>query len=474
MVIKDLLNQIINRGIITEADHIVLGLSGGPDSVCLFHVLAEIKKYINMTFSCVHVNHGLRGGESNDDENFVINLCKTEDIPLTVIKVDCNKLAKDWKMTTEEAGRKVRYEAFRDEVNRIDSEYKTGNCKTVTLNIKIAVAQNKDDQAETILFRLIRGTGISGIKSMSQKSEILIDGKSYMIIRPLLGFSKQDILDSLNFAKIEYCIDKTNLKPVYTRNKIRLELIPLMELINPEVKNALVRTGEIAKETDDFIISEARNVLEDVLIYKNQNKMILSSACLAQKHKVIQKAVFSIALKEIGLVENVSYSHFDSLVNLLTTKDPSSEVNLPKEYLACRMYENVAIFSPKYLENKDRPWSISDEGKLIRIIFSKKKIEERFGSGMKPILRQRLPGDYMMISEDSRKKIKKIFVDDKVPRIFRNHVPVLAIGSQILWIGDVSGRTNGRVAYGFNQGDLIGKEDETQSDKDLISIEILM
>lgn len=474
MVIKDLSNQIINKGIISEDDHIVLGLSGGPDSVCLFHVLVEIRKYMNMNFSCVHVNHGLRGNESNNDEKFVINLCNRENIPLKVIKVDCRKIAKDWKMTTEEAGRKVRYEAFRDEFDRISNEAMSDKSSSKHVNVKIAVAQNKDDQAETILFRLIRGTGISGIKGMSHKSEILIEDKSYPVIRPLLDFSKLDILDSLNLANTEYCIDKTNLQPVYTRNKIRLEVLPLMELINPEVKDALVRTGEIAKETDDFINSEAQNTLDDVLVYKNQNKIVLNSDRLGQKHKVIQKAVFSIALKNLGLMENVSYDHFNSLVNLLTTKDPSSEVNLPREYVACRMYENIAILSPKYFVERERPWAISDEAKLIKISFSKKKIEECFGSGMEPVLRHRMPGDYMMISKDGRKKIKKIFVDDKVPRIFRDYVPVLAIGSQILWIGDVSGRTNGRVAYGFTREKCHEKNGGISSNKDLISIEILM
>ncbi|MDY2959317.1 MAG: tRNA lysidine(34) synthetase TilS, partial [Hornefia sp.] len=182
---KDTIYKLVeNSGLIKSGQHIVLGLSGGPDSVCLFDVLKQLsgKKQINIY--PVHVNHMIRGIEADKDQAYVEDLCRKNGIRCNTVKFDCEKTAKNLGITTEEAGRMKRYEAFTEIARGIEDR---GIDKS---DILIATAHNADDQVETILFRILRGTGIDGLSGMK---ELRRDKSGFSVIKPLLGVRKADI-----------------------------------------------------------------------------------------------------------------------------------------------------------------------------------------------------------------------------------------------------------------------------------------
>ena len=499
MTLNEIREHIEGLNFINEGDQVVLALSGGPDSACLFYALNQIKSELDLSINCVHVNHGLRGKASDADEYFVRTMCKQDNCKLRVVSVDINALAKEWKLSTEEAGRKVRYQSFYQEAEKV--------FKATGVSPKIVIAHNLDDQAETILFRIIRGTGVTGLKAM-QKSEITPQG--FEILRPLLAVPKSNIMEALQSERLPYCEDKTNELPIYARNKIRLDIIPSIETINPAFKEAIVRLGEIASEQEDFLDGEAKECLEKL---KYEHKIILTQSMsvvpvdeLRSYHVAIQKRVLSYIFRMMGLFENISSKHMEALVELLKSKNPSMEIDLPHGFKACRVYGELGIFSdvffladnlfamkistvdklPENIVSKDRikvanydechqnKYCQFENGDMyFNVYLSKAAFEQKYGKSKRPILRYRNPGDYMILKDGVKKKIKNIFVDDKIPRILRNRVPLIAVGSEIIWMGDLTGCSNGRMSGEFQVGrGKDGKKCES-SDEGWFHIEIL-
>lgn len=507
MTLEEIRERIKSLKFLNNGDQIILALSGGPDSACLFYALNQLKSELDLSINCVHVNHGLRGEASDADEYFVRSICKQNNCNLRVIAADINRLAREWKLSTEEAGRKVRYQSFYEEAEKVFKD--TGK------QPKILIAHNMDDQAETILFRIIRGTGVTGIKAM-QKAEITADG--FEILRPLLDVSKRDILEALDIGNFSYCKDKTNELPIYARNKIRLDIIPAMESLNPALKEAVIRLGDIAREQEDFLDKKAYECLEAL---KSKHKIILTQCMsiipadvLRGYHVAIQKRVFSLIIKQMGILDNISYKHMESFVELLDSENPSMEIDLPYGFKACRIYGDVGIFAkeffstenpfdmkistiynlPKNMREREHikckdtekaeqgtqrstcqsiyrstcqgsyrstcqsthqsPFNskyhqFENSNMHFDVFIEKSVFEKKYGKSKQPVLRYRNTGDYMILKSGAKKKIKNIFVDDKIPRILRDRVPLIVVGSEVLWMGDLTGRSNGRLSGDF-------------------------
>lgn len=491
MTLEEIRERIKSLDFLDNGDQIILALSGGPDSACLFYALNQMKSEFDLSINCVHVNHGLRGKASDADEYFVRSICKKYNCNLRVVSADIKKLASERKLSTEEAGRIVRYQSFYEEAEKVFKH--TGKSP------KILIAHNMDDQAETILFRIIRGTGVTGIKAM-QKVEMTDAG--FEIIRPLLDVSKRDILKALDTGNFSYCKDNTNELPIYARNKIRLDIIPAMESINPALKEAVIRLGYIAREQEDFLDRKAYECIEalksEYKIIWTQYMSIISADVLRTYHVAIQKRVFSIILKQMGILDNISYKHMESLVELLESENPLTEIDLPYGFKACRIYGDVGILADEFflMENSfdmkistvyNLPENMRERGHIkckdtektaqgayrstcqstyrstfnstyhqfensdmhFDVFIAKSVFEKKYGKSKKPVLRYRNPGDYMVLKDGKKKKIKNILVDDKIPRILRARVPLLAVGSEIIWMGDLTGRSNGRLSVEF-------------------------
>jgi len=238
-IILEIKNYIVRNRLIEKGDCILVGLSGGPDSVFLLEVLKDLQKPLDFRLFAVHVHHGIRGEEADRDMRFSQELCRERDIPFKVVCVDAPKYAKEKGMSLEEAARILRYEVFETERKILEESF-GGEARSC----RIAVAHHMDDQAETVLHNLVRGSGIKGLSGM--------EARRGCIIRPLLSIKREYILRKLEDDGIPYVLDSTNLDTRYTRNRIRTSILPELKEINPEAASHIAKTSDILREADDF------------------------------------------------------------------------------------------------------------------------------------------------------------------------------------------------------------------------------
>lgn len=239
-ILEKIKNTIKRYNMIEPGDGVVVGLSGGPDSVCLFHSLCSLRDELDIgEITAVHINHGLRGAESDGDEESARVLAESMGAEFISFRYDVDKIAAETGEGTEEAGRRLRYGAFEKVRRQKDAA-------------RIAVAHNRNDQAETVLMRIMRGTGLRGLAGID------FIRADRVVIRPVLDLSRDEIERYCEENGLHPRIDSTNKEAIYTRNKIRLELLPEMkEKFNPNIVDALVRLSAQAREDEEFIMSAA-------------------------------------------------------------------------------------------------------------------------------------------------------------------------------------------------------------------------
>ena len=448
---------ILEHSLLEGVRHLVLGFSGGPDSMCLFHVLNKLD--LDIVIHPVHINHGIRKGVCDEEQEFCEKYISEQGLECRSFVVDCEGQAKEWGISTEEAGRKLRYDAFFQVADEILEKENLNNEAEGASSIVIATAQNADDQVETVLMRILRGTGVKGLSGIPYERE---DVRGYKIVRPLLDVYKEDILNYCEENDLNPRIDLTNSEPIYQRNRIRLELIPyLEERYNPNIKEAVLRLVNSAIEERAFIDEEVEIIFPAIRSDSSFNNMELKKLS-----PVIRKAVLRKALGEIGLTEDLIGNHYSDLEKLVFTDDPSAHLDLPRGYFAERRYDELVLGSlsdkspnvsgNQGLENPDSNCPISKNtieiktleiAELNRLIadgklkkgyygaFDLDEIEKAHGVGSAVNIkcRNRQPGDYIKLKSGT-KSIQDIFVDDKIPLKERDQAMLLALGSEVLWI----------------------------------------
>lgn len=287
--------------LIKDGDKIVLGVSGGPDSICMLDMMRELKeeKNINFEIYVAHVNHMIRE-EAIEDEKYVQNYCLKHNIKFFVKRVDVQKIANDKKIGTEEAGRKVRYDFFEEVLQKTGSN-------------KIAIAHNKNDKIETIIMHLLRGSGLSGLKGI----EPIRDNK---YIRPLIECERQEIEQYCENRKLQPRIDKTNFENEYTRNKIRNIVIPYIKKeFNPNIIQTLSRLSEVATDESNYIDLQTQRIYNKLLIEKTDKQIILKLKEFNQQEKVIQKRLVLKTIKELnGSTDRIEKIHIEDIIKLCT------------------------------------------------------------------------------------------------------------------------------------------------------------
>ena len=320
---------------IPENKNIVVGLSGGADSVCLLYVLAALRKKLGLQLCAVHVHHGLRGVEADADEAYVRDICRAWDVPLKVMRIDAAALAKQWGIGCEEAGRRARYEIFEECLQEM------GGCRGA-----IAVAHHRDDCAETLLFHMFRGTGLDGMAGIRpvRKTE-----RESMIIRPLLETGKTEIESFLQEKGISWRIDSTNTGEDYTRNRIRNRVLPYAEKeICSGAGAHLAKEAQLLAETADFVRSCTRQALERCRVEaddlkanacgieavehvgrregtaehrKNDKRAViyLDIDLLQQEDMFLQKQCVRECLLEIGTGRDLTAAHIEAVRHLVGT-----------------------------------------------------------------------------------------------------------------------------------------------------------
>lgn len=421
---------------IRENDHLIVGVSGGADSVCLLHFLYNLKEEYNIKITVVHINHCMRGLESDEDSDFVLSFCNSLKIPLEIFKIDVYDIAKRLKITDEEAGRKARYDAF----NRVLISEKAN---------KIAVAHNKDDNAETILMRFLRGTGAKGLCGIPYTRE--------NIIRPLLDCERTLIENYCYENELSYRTDSTNSEEIYTRNKIRLNLLPeIRRNFNSNITNSLVNMSRLFSKEDEFLENLAKVELSNVLITSKEDYFELDIEKINKLDDVIKMRMVRNCLSNFSL-HNISSQHIDIILNLLN-KTGVKRADLPNNVVAYCSYNALCISSKSIFEMSNFNSSVSynyeikqDDKIFIKelnksFLLTKKQINiEKFSTKVYTLclncdkiensifLRQRNNGDKIFLN-GMNKKIKNIFISSKIPSNERDFYPILVNKSLIIGI----------------------------------------
>ena len=431
-----IIDTIIDNDLISPASAVIVGVSGGPDSLCLLHALNSIADMYDLLLVPVHINHMIRP-EAYDESMHLSDICDRMDLELRIYEASCKDVAAELGISVEEAGRQVRYQIF-DEVaaeleeNGVPAE-----------KILIALAHNADDQAETVLFRLIRGTGPHGLAGIpaARMSEA-----GYLIVRPLLGIERKDIEEYIRENKLKPNIDKSNDENTYTRNRIRNELIPYLEKnYNPKIKDNLRRVAGLAYMDDSLLREIAMNdYFEYVEVSGEKEEAVLDISKIRDNPPPINSRIVSMIFSLLRLEDCATFENVSAVTGLIYSSHPSAGIDLPYGIRARREYDKI-IFSGE--EEVIRP----DESIAIypRVVMAKEFIpdedvpyaafdfdafnDEYPGRLGEIELRTRREGDFLPMKHGS-KKIQDLLVDSKVRKSARDSILMVCIGSEVLWV----------------------------------------
>ena len=330
------LNTIHKFNLIQDGDKIVLGVSGGPDSLFMLEILNRIKNNseYNLNFEIVvaHINHMIRE-EANSEEEFVREFCQKINVPFFAKRIDVVKYANNNKIGTEEAGRNIRYEFF-DEIME-----KTGSNK-------IAIAHNKNDKAETVLMNILRGSGILGLKGI----EPIRENK---IIRPIIEIERQDIEKYCEENNLEPRIDKSNFENTFTRNKIRNIVIPLIkEEFNPNIVETITRLSEVVVEENKFLERLVKEKYNECLLNKKENEIILDLKKFNLQENVIKKRLVLYTISEIkGNTQGIEKIHIEDIIKLCE-KNVGNKYLTPKKNLKIYVNNKQIFFQTNFNKTK--------------------------------------------------------------------------------------------------------------------------
>lgn len=411
---------------ILEGEHVIAGVSGGADSVCLLAVLKELAYRKKFELEALHVNHMLRGSEADSDAAYVKELCKAWGIPLHSVSYDVAEYAKNSHMSLEEAGRKLRYEELQMRAEQYE-------------RAKIAVAHHQDDQAETVLHQILRGSSLKGAGGIRP-----VRGN---IIRPLLCVTRHEIEQYLQERKIAFCIDRTNLEEDYARNKLRNKVIPyLTKEINTECVSNLNHLAMDLQEGYDYIRAQAQKIFENA--DKQEHSISFLAERLMEAPSVLRRETIRMALEALaGTSKNITRKHIEAVEELIFGQ-VSKRVTLPYHLTAVRDYQSLVIcdetagelreFSYPFADctPEDFRWYASDfDGDWKKITNDYTKVLNYDTIKDTIEIRKRLPGDYITIDRSGKKKLlKAFFIDEKIPKEYRDRIWLVTSGSHVLWI----------------------------------------
>ena len=464
MFIKKIQQYIAEKKLLADGDHVIIGLSGGADSVCLLLVLKALQPIYHLTITAVHVHHGIRGESAERDLRFSKELCETNNVEFVAAYRNVPSIAAKLHLTEEEAGRSVRYEIFEQEARKRGASV-------------IAVAHHMDDQAETVLMNLLRGSGIRGCGGIQAK-RLLSDGRriqakpsacdethildkpsafndsdsEIFVVRPLLGVRRSEIEAWLIAQNQTWCTDETNLTDEYLRSRIRNNLMPLLE----REYNAQA-TEHIAAASGDFFEAEEylRSRAEEIFALWGGR---LPLGELSAEKPILQRYLIQEAIKRTGSIKDVGRTHIESVLGLLT-KTTGSQIHLPGGRIARRSYEFLIIEKrqtekqaiaqqSRKVKKQSLAQPTAQTGRTVYSVFPicEKKSQQipqsccvnwfdydTIKEGL--LMRRRRPKDRICIdARGNTQKLSDCMINAKIPAAKRDQIPILASKSRVLWI----------------------------------------
>lgn len=470
-ILKRVGEYISDTHMLARGVHVVAGVSGGADSMCLLFVLLSLKKALDLKITAVHIHHGIRGAAADGDEAFVKSWCEQHEVDCVSFKADIRAKAKLAGISEEECGRLFRYECFEQVRCERGADV-------------IAVAHHKDDLAETVIFNMVRGSNMKGMAGI-----VPVRGN---IIRPLLILRRWEIEKLLEQNDISYRTDATNFEADYTRNKIRLKVLPyLSREINARAVEHIADMAAGVLEVSNYVERQAKKAWaraaqplsgECVTAAAGDAKKAGGTECAAggmmpvglrldvlmAEDVVIQKALVRMLIeRETGKLKDITKKHVQSVLSLMALA-PGKQVHLPYGMAAVRCENHIIL---KKREGKisgegqktetcmavpvPSSLKISQPGDVFSLTFEKvnqipvffknpctKCFDyDKINDGL--VLRHRRPGDYMTIKGGCKKTVARLMIDDKVPGTLRDRLWLLADGHHVLWIPSADG---GRIS----------------------------
>ncbi len=425
--------QAIQRyGLLSPEDRVLVGVSGGPDSMALLHILQQAAEQYGCFLAVVHVDHQLRGDTAKQEAAFVAKWCQEQDLPCVVYTRDVQALAKERGLSLEAAGHEARFAAFREAAAQFGAN-------------KLALGHHRDDRAETVLLHLLQGTGLDGLAALPPQEG--------WIIRPLIEAGKSELVAYCEAQSLPYFLDASNEDTRYLRNRIRHQLLPLLaEEYNPKIRAALVRLAETAEEDSRYLEVQARAALADCAQSTPEAVQLMlpkwRKLPLALQRRVLRLAYISLA----GGGQGLSYQQTEALLALAQADKGAKRLSLPGGISAVKSYSTLVMMRPKIetpsgyeltwhleapLELPDgrrlmAEWSdtpLSCRGDFTQVLLD--------GSRLPPVLtvRTRRPGDKLRpLGMQGKKKLKTYFIDKKVPQAARDSWPLVFGAGELIWL----------------------------------------
>ena len=403
-----------------EGEGVLAAVSGGADSVCLLWVLEELSEELGIHVAAFHLNHGLRGEEADRDEAYVRILCRKLSIPLSVVRENVAEYAADRRISEEEAGRNLRYFHMEQAARQFSCE-------------KTATAHHKDDNVETVLLNMFRGSGLRGLGGIRPVRNT--------IIRPLLCLTREEIETYLRETGLSWCEDSTNRECRYVRNRIRNELLPWVgEHINDRAGEHILKIASTASRADEYFCAQAEKILSEENIFSEGNLFSIRTEVFDRQPDILKEYLVRALISRIsGNQRDISSRHIEAVCNL---RGPGNgcEVMLPCGIKAHRGYEILEVRRQREISDVDeehmrvvmRTFSYEKDLEIPKNQYTKWFDYDRIKDTLS--VRNRKSGDYFLISGGKRKLLKRFFIDEKIPEERRGTIKLVAEGSHVLWV----------------------------------------
>jgi tRNA(Ile)-lysidine synthase len=420
---------------------LLVAVSGGPDSVCLLHVLYAIKDDFKFKLHVVHLDHQLRGKASVADAQYVLDLCHELGIPVTIEQRNVRAYQREHKLSLEEAAREVRYSFISEVAESIGADY-------------VAIGHTLDDHVETILLNLLRGTGTRGLRGLQSIGHWQSAGRRLNIVRPLLAVSRKETTAYCRRHYLQPRTDVTNRALTLTRNRIRLKLLPILKSYNPDIIEVLLRTARIAAD-DIAFLEQTTERYYDKITTSQGKAVVFQKTALLKLPPAILRLVLRRSIEDIlGTLKDIEARHIEEML-LLLTKPAGKRINLPYGLFFAAEYDRFIL--TKEL-NELTPYPVLESEYALSIpgiteipgwrVYADivNKMEAGDGNGFiacfdfnkmeaKLEVRPRRQGDHFQpLGMKNEKKLGRFMIDARVPQLWRNRVPIVCAGEQIVWV----------------------------------------
>ena len=446
---------IKKQELLKSGDRVIAGVSGGADSMCMLLILLSLKQELDLDIIVAHVNHGIRGEEAKRDADFVEAFCADKCLTFELANADIPGIAKETGTTSEEAGRNYRYSFFCELAEKYRAE-------------KIAVAHNSDDNAETVLFNIFRGSGIGGLKGILPKRSISGKGSKYTLIRPVLALSRAEIEEGLKEAGQDFCTDRTNSEDTYARNRLRNTILPMArDNINTNVYGHIESLSRQAALVYDFIEQETDKYASCINPVTDEDGsktgVSIDIPSIVKLHRVLKQSLIRRAFEMVsGKLKDVEETHIEAIEDLIN-KQSGKRISLPYDITATRVYNDIILSNETlgscdgkscrtfvslngcegsvqvldYVSDYGISWEIRNRDELAADIPKEQYVKwfdyEKTGDDLE--VRTCRDGDYLLIGKEGHKKsLSRFMIDNKIPLQERDKILLLATGSHVLWV----------------------------------------